>query len=141
MVRYLLDTNVVSEATKERAEPVVSRWLSRIAPDAAFISVVTVAELRAGAELMPMGARRRRFEQWIEREVHIRFQSNIVEVDLGVADAFGVFLAEDRKRGRTMSPLDLLIAATASARTLVVVTRNTRDFEHLDIDLVNPWKD
>lgn len=141
MVRYLLDTNVVSEATKERAEPVVSRWLSRIAPDDAFISVVTVAELKAGAELMPMGARRRRFEQWIEREVHIRFQSNIVEVDLGVADAFGVFLAEDRKRGRTMSPLDLLIAATASARTLVVVTRNTRDFEHLDIDLVNPWKD
>jgi len=141
MVRYLLDTNVVSEATKERAEPVVSRWLSRIAPDDAFISVVTVAELRAGAELMPMGARRRRFEQWIEREVHIRFQSNIVEVDLGVADAFGVFLAEDRKRGRTTSPLDLLIAATASARTLVVVTRNTRDFEHLDIDLVDPWKD
>jgi len=141
MVRYLLDTNVVSEATKERAEPVVSRWLSRIAPDDAFISVVTVAELRAGAELMPMGARRRRFEQWIEREVHIRFQSNIVEVDLGVADAFGVFLAEDRKKGRTTSPLDLLIAATASARTLVVVTRNTRDFEHLDIDLVNPWKD
>jgi len=141
MVRYLLDTNVVSEATKERAEPVVSRWLSRIAPDDAFISVVTVAELRAGAELMPMGARRRRFEQWIEREVHIRFQSNTVEVDLGVADAFGVFLAEDRKKGRTTSPLDLLIAATASARTLVVVTRNTRDFEHLDIDLVNPSKD
>ena len=141
MVRYLLDTNVVSEATKERAEPVVSRWLSRIAPDDAFISVVTVAELRAGAELMAMGARRTRFEHWIEREMLIRFRRHIVAVDLGVAEVFGVFLAEDRKRGRTTSPLDLLIAATASARTLVVVTRNTRDFEHLDIDLVDPWKD
>lgn len=141
MVRYLLDTNVVSEATKERAEPVVSRWLSRIAPDDAFISVVTVAELRAGAELMAMGARRTRFEHWIGHEMLTWFRRHIVAVDLGVAEVFGVFLAEDRKRGRTTSPLDLLIAATASARTLVVVTRNTRDFEHLDIDLVDPWKD
>lgn len=138
-MRYLLDTNVISEATKELAEPVVSRWLSHIAPGDAFISVVTVAELRAGAELMPAGARRRRFEHWIEHEILIRFRHQIVEVDLDVAEAFGVLLARDRMGGRSTSPLDLLIAATASARALAVATRNIRDFAHLDIELVNPW--
>ncbi len=138
-MRYLLDTNDISEATKELTEPAVSRWLSRIAPGDAFISVITVAELRSGAELMPVGARRRGFEHWIEREVLIRFRRQIVEVDLGVAEMFGAFLAQDRKGGRTTSPLDLLIAATASAKALAVATRNTRDFAHLDVDVVNPW--
>lgn len=88
---------------------------------------------------MPIGARRKRFELWIEGEILTRFRQQIVDVDLGVAEVFGALLARDRKAGRTTSPLDLLIAATASARGLVVATRNTRDFAHLEIDVVNPW--
>lgn len=139
MVKYLLDTNVVSEATKAHANPAISQWLAEVPAADTFISVITVAELRAGAELMPEGGRRRHFEQWIEHQILRRFRSNIVDVDIGVGEQFGLYPAEDRKRGRSTSPLDLLIAATASARHFTVATRNTKDFEHLDVPIINPW--
>ena len=139
MVGFLFDTNLVSEATKDKASPRVTAWLAAINSREAYLSVITASELRAGAELMPHGARRRRFEQWIAYDILQRFKPNILNVDLSVAESFGRYLAEDRLRGRTTSPVDLLIAATAKAHDLTLVTRNTRDFNHLGVKLLNPW--
>jgi len=140
-VRFLLDTNLVSEVTKEHAEPRVAAWLASVHPNQAYLSVMTVSELRAGAELMPPGARRRRFEEWIADDILNRFRPNILPIDLDVAEVFGRYIAEDRLKGRTTSPVDLLIAATAQAHGLTVVTRNTRDFDHLELSLLNPWSE
>ena len=72
---FLLDTNVVSEWTKSRPDAGVVAWLAELDEDRAFISVVTLAELRHGVERMPAGARRSRLDEWLATQLPLRFEA------------------------------------------------------------------
>ncbi len=85
-MRHLLDTNVVSEWTKPRPNPGVIEWLSQVAEDDVFLSVVTFAELRHGIERLPSGRRRRRLDEWLRGELALRFEARIVLIDGAIAE-------------------------------------------------------
>ena len=139
-MKLLLDTNVVSEWVRPSPDPGVAHFLAELDEDRAFLSVVTIAELRFGIERLKAGVRRSRLEQWVTVELAERFAGRVLGVDVGLAELWGVVLARGRTLGRPLSAMDALIAATASAHALTIVTRNVADFQQLGLSLHNPWK-
>jgi toxin FitB len=139
-VSYLLDTNVVSEWTKPRPNPGVIEWLSQVAEDDVFLSVVTFAELRHGIERLPAGRRRRQLDKWLRGELALRFEGRIVLIDGAIADAWGRLVARQEAGGRPIAAMDGLIAATAQVHALTLVTRNAADFQVSVKAVLNPWK-
>lgn len=140
-MKYLLDTIVVSEWTKPRPNLGLVEWLGGVAEDDVFLSVVTFAELRRGIERMPVGARRKRLDEWLRSELPLRFETRIVGVDGAIADEWGRVVARSESRGRPIHAMDALIAATAQVYGLTLITRNTADFESSVKSLLNPWRD
>ena len=138
-MKYLLDTNVVSEWVKPRPDARVARWLAEAAEDRVFLSVVTFAEIRKGVEEMAAGRRRETLNAWLQGDLPARFEGRILGVDLSVANAWGTLLANSRKIGINLSAIDALFAATAEAHKLTLITRNTKHFEKAGIALLNPW--
>ena len=139
-MKLLLDTNVVSEWVRPSPDPGVARFLAELDEDQAFLSVVTIAELRFGIARLKAGARRSRLQQWVSVELAKRFAGRVLGVDVALAELWGVLIARGRSLGRPLSAMDALIAATASAHALTIVTRNVGDFQPLGLSLHNPWK-
>jgi predicted nucleic acid-binding protein len=138
-VKFLLDTNVVSEGTKPRPNSGVMAWLAAADESHVFLSVITLAELRNGVERLPAGARRARLDAWLTQQLPTRFETRLLPVDAETADICGYITARARARGRTVEAMDALIAATAVQHDLTVVTRNVSDFEPLGARVINPW--
>ncbi len=138
-MKFLVDTNVVSEWVKPRPNEGVVAWMDEVDEDRVFISVVSLAELRHGVERMPSGARRRRLDEWLKEELPMRFEGRVLLIDRAVAEAWGRIVARCETAGRPISTMDGFIAATAEAHRLVLVTRNVSDFESSVKEIVNPW--
>jgi len=138
-VSFLLDTNVVSEWTKARPNPGVIEWLHQADEDRVFLSVITLAELRFAVDRLPAGARRQRLDAWLRDDLPLRFESRLVPIDVSIADTCGRITAEAEKARRTVAAMDALLAATAIARGLTLVTRNVGDFQGLVPALATPW--
>ena len=140
-MNYLLDTNVVSEWTKQKPDPGVVAWLAETDEDRIFISVITLAELRHGIERLPLGARRGRLDSWLSNDLPSRFEARILPIDEETANCWGKIMARGQAAGRPVSAMDAFIAAIAERHDLTLVTRNISDFEALNLQLINPWEE
>jgi hypothetical protein len=138
-VRLLLDTNVLSEVTKLAPDPRVLKWLDGLDEDRSFISVVSIAEIRRGVVLMDEGRKREALTDWLARDLPQRFEHRVLPVDEAVALAWGDLIGLAKRRGRGLSSMDGLIAATAISQNLTLATRNTRDFDGFAVELFDPW--
>ena len=138
-MRLLLDTNVLSEVTKPRPDEAVLEWLDGLDEDRAFISVVSIAEIRRGVALMDSGRKRDALEEWLAHDLPQRFDSSVIPVEGSVALAWGDLMALAKRSGRGLASMDGLIAATAIAHHLTLATRNTKDFEGFGIEIIDPW--
>jgi predicted nucleic acid-binding protein len=137
-VKFLLDTNTVSEWVKPRPNAGVIDWMGSIDDDLVFLSVVSLAEVRYGIERLAHGNRRRRLEEWLERELPLRFEGRILPVNQGIADAWGRIVALCASNGSPISAIDGFLAATAEVHGLTLVTRNVPHFTVLKT-VLNPW--
>jgi len=137
-VSFLLDTNAISEWQKPRPDPGLTAWMDSADEEQLFLSVVTLAELRYGVERMATGGRRRRYEQWLEHELPLRFEGRVLSVSQGIADSWGRIVALCTSTGTPISAIDGLLAATAQVHGLTLVTRNVRHFTGLRT-VLNPW--
>ncbi len=140
-MRFLLDTNVVSEWVKTRPDPGLVTWLGGLDEEQVFLSVVTLAELQYGIVRLPTGRRRERLHRWLQDELRERFDGRILPVDHLVALVWGEITAQCAAAGRRIEAMDALIAATARVHALELVTRNAKDFEATRISVRNPWSD
>ena len=136
---YLLDTNVVSEAAKQRPHPKVLAWLSEAPLGQAYLSALTLGELVQGVVRAPE-ARKPGLERWLEG-LKQRFAGRILPLDAEVMETWGLLTGEALREGRPLSPLDALLAATALRHGLVLVTRNVAHFRGLPLRLLNPWEE
>ena len=132
---YLVDANVLSEATKPRPEASVVEWLRRHERELA-VDPVILGELRFGILILPAGAKRRRLESWFDSGVS-RLRCLAWEAATGLR--WAQLLANLRQSGRAIPLKDSLIAATALTHGLTVATRNGSDFAHAGVTLVNPF--
>ncbi|MFA6968582.1 type II toxin-antitoxin system VapC family toxin [Bosea sp. (in: a-proteobacteria)] len=136
---YLLDTNVISELIKSGPKPEVSRFVDA-REDQLYVSVISFAEVRYGVACLDHGRRRQILDHWLTHDLPARFGNRILDVDLVVARAWGDLMALSQRRGANVQAMDGLLAATALAHGLTLVTRNTRDFAKLDLPMLNPWQ-
>lgn len=138
-MRYILDTNVISELNKSEPDRGVVEWINEVDEDAIFLSVITVAEIRNGIARLTDGNRRRLLAAWLEIELPIRFEHRIFTIDYEVAKEWGVVVAQRQSQGRPIGVMDGFIAATARVHGLALVTRNISDFSGSLDELINPW--
>jgi predicted nucleic acid-binding protein len=134
-VKFLLDTNTLSELSKPMPFPEVLEWLELHEPETA-ISVVSVGEMALGIERMPDSKRRRSLERAFGFLCE-DYAGKILDFTEGVAVEWARLVATAQKQGHILSGLDSQIEATAVHFNLKVVTRNEKDFFY---PVLNPWK-
>ena len=138
-MRVLLDTNVISEIRRPRADARVVQRVRDLQPQDTFMSVITIGELVYGMTRLPAGKKRRELEAWLIA-LEQSYASRILPVDSETARAWGEIAAAVGANARTLPPQDGLIAATALRHGLHLMTRNTKDFEGTGVLLINPWE-
>lgn len=136
MKKYLLDTNIISELAKPSPHQQVVDFV--IALDKAWLSIITVHELNYGLNLLPKGNRRTQLEDSIALFID-QYAAFIIPIEHKEAQAAALLRATARKAGKPCHLADSLIAGTAKAHGLIVVTRNEKDFKDFEIDVKNPW--
>lgn len=135
----VLDTNVLSEALKPVPSPIVLDWLAAQEPSLVFTTTVTQAEVLYGIEILPPGKRRMRLLAAVEKMFAEEFGGRILSFDENAARAFAGIVAARDAAGHPTSQFDAMIAAIARSYRAAVATRNTADFQHCGIDVINPW--
>jgi predicted nucleic acid-binding protein len=140
-MRYLLDTNILSQTAKTDLDQAYADWARLQRPDELAVSAMTFGEVRKGIELLPNGRRRAALEQWLARAIQREFRGRVLRVNTRVALEWGRLLAAGRKQGRPLDPIDGILLATAVVYNLVLVTRNERDFAGRGVPIINPWSD
>jgi predicted nucleic acid-binding protein len=136
----LLDTNVISEPYRARADSNVRAWLDDQVQGDLFLCAPVLAELYYGVELLPRGARRNRLAEWVRYVEEEEFVDRILPFDRSAAREFARVATVLRQRGRSVGPMDALIAAIALAHGAALATRNVKDFAGLGLDTVNPFQ-
>jgi toxin FitB len=134
-VTFLVDANVLSEATRPAPDPRVLAWLVRHEREIA-VDPVILGEIRFGILLLPVGKRRARLERWFDEGVE-RIHCLAWESATGLR--WAQLLAELRASGRSMPIKDSLIAATALLHGLPLATLNRRDFEKAGVEIIDPF--
>jgi toxin FitB len=135
---WLLDTVTLSETIKVNANPAVIKWIDAQDRTNLYTSAICIGEIRYGMERLPPGLKKDGLRLWIERRLEQSLQGRVIPVDVSIAKTW----AELRSiSSRTLPVLDSLIAATALARGLIVVTRNAKDFQAFGVEVFNPWPD
>lgn len=138
-MKYLLDTCLISELVKREANAAVVNWLDAQEEEKLFLSVLTLGELQKGIAKLPTGARKEELQAWVEQDLVERFAGRIITIDLETALLWGKLQGEAEAQGEKLPVMDSLIASTARAHGLVVVTRNVKDLERCQVRICNPW--
>ncbi|MDE2867645.1 MAG: type II toxin-antitoxin system VapC family toxin [Chloroflexota bacterium] len=136
MTGFLLDTNVISELTKDDPDSRVVRFLDDQGD--LWLSSVVVYEMEYGLATLPQGRRLARLRA-LHADILAAFDDRLLSLDLSGARWAAELQAQARHAGRTVDVGDALIAGTAKAHALAIATRNIRDFQGMDIHIVNPW--
>ena len=138
-MKYLLDTNVLSELARPRPHPRVRAWMETVPIEMRYISVLSLGELTRGIVLILDRDKDRAeiYSDWL-MAVKAQYRTRTLVVNLQVAEIWG---ATEGFTRRTLPMPDALIAATARQHGLVLVTRNRRDFKDFAITLFDPWTD
>ena len=139
MTSWLLDTNIVSELRRPRPHRKVVAFIESQPLDLLYISVVTLAEIRFGIELVSDAGRRTELNDWLTHRVRPMFEQRVLEVTEEIMLKWRLLVESGRKVGHTYSQPDLLIAATALHHGLTIVTRDTAEYEKARVSVVNPW--
>ncbi|NTV99465.1 MAG: type II toxin-antitoxin system VapC family toxin [Chlorobiaceae bacterium] len=136
---FLLDTCVISEMVRPVPDAGVVQWIEKHDEFDLYLSVITLGEIQKGISRLSSGKKKSRLTSWLREELEVRFSERIIPVTPEIGIRWGSMLGSAENNGQPLSVVDALIAATASVRGLILVTRNIRDFEGCSIDIQDPW--
>ena len=137
-MKYLLDTNIISEMQKQNCNPKVKAFTDEIPPEDMYLCAVSIGEICYGVEKLPQGKKKHDLAVWLYAKLPEWFKDRIVFFDTDTMEEWGRIRS---RAGRTMPVIDSLLASAAITRHMTLVTRNTKDFEGIEgIMLINPWE-
>lgn len=140
MTRYLLDTNIISNAIKPQPSKSLFSWMAVQRDDELFIASLTIAEIRRGILEKPAGRKREALDSWFAgpEGPQALFAGRILSFDDRAGLIWARLMAEGKVAGRPRSGFDMIVAAIANANSCVVVTDNEKDFAGLQF--INPLR-
>jgi toxin FitB len=127
-LRYLIDTNILSEMTKKQPDNIILKWFENTASTDMFISVISIGELVYGVAKLPDGTKKTELSAWLKVLIHESFNDRVVSMDRDVMEVWGEMSA---KLTRSLPKMDTLIAASAITYGMTVVTGNVSDFKDI----------
>ena len=136
----VLDTNVISELQGRRHSDLILSWLDRYDREVVFLTAIAVAEIHFGIALLPQGGRREALAEMFRR-IEDEFSGRVLSFSHVSAARYGALAAHRQKSGRPMETKDAMIAAICLSHGATLATRNVKDFEGLDLKLVNPFEE
>lgn len=139
MTGWLLDTNILSELRRPKPEPKVVSFVAGQPLESLHISIVTLAEIRFGIEVLPDITRRSELNDWLAHKVRPMFEQRVLPITEDVMLKWRLLVEEGRKAGHTFSQPDLIIAVTAQHYGMTIVSRDTDDYEKAHVAVFNPW--
>lgn len=141
MSGFLIDTNVLSEYNRGGAPDAgVKNWIETTPQLLQYVSVITLAEIEKGVGLLASGKRRTQLEEWLATNLEEWFSGRVLTVDRNVGSYWARLTIAGTRKGNPLPVIDSLIAATALAHDLTIVTRNIKDFASAGVRTINPWK-
>jgi predicted nucleic acid-binding protein len=135
----ILDTNVVSEPSQPRPSQTVLDWLDRQPEGSLFLAVAVIAELSAGAREFARRTGSSRYLRPLEILLS-EYEGRILDFRSDAAVLFGIVIAKRNAMGRPITQMDAMIAAICLVHGAALATRNVRDFDGLDLKLINPFE-
>jgi toxin FitB len=139
-MKYLLDTCVISELAKPKADKKVVDFVLRENEENFYISTLTLGELIKGIEKLPESAKKDELYTWVDNDLKERFANRIIDINFDIVKIWGKIQAVAEKKGKPMPAIDSLIASTGIAFNLIVVTRNISNMAQSGVELLNPWE-
>lgn len=136
----LLDTNVISEILRPLPDARVLDWLKSYPKAEFWTTSIVIAEMLTGIERMPAGRKQSGLRDEVNGLIEEDFNGQILFFDLTSARAYAQIFSKRQRCGRPISQLDAQIAAIALTHRATLATRNERDFEDCEIQIINPWK-
>ena len=138
MSGIILDTNVVSEPKRPSPDPKVRAWFESQDAERLYLTTTVIGELAVGIERLPAGRRRTDFRRWLDALITEDFFGRILTFDVEAALIYGKIVADALARGRPPTVGDAQIAAVARRERMAVASRDVRDFETLDVPIIDP---
>jgi toxin FitB len=139
ILMILVDTNVLSAMMRVAIEPAVERWFDAQPAESVWTTTITIFEIRFGLALLAPGRRRDRLYDAFDRAIDEVLSGRVLPFDRTAAETAAAIAARQRQIGRPVEIRDVQIAGIAAARKAILATRNTRHFENLGINLIDPW--
>jgi len=139
ILMMLVDTNVLSAMMRSAGEPAVERWFDAQPPESVWTTTITISEIRFGLALLAPGRRRDRLYDAFDHAIDEILGGRVLPFDRTAAETAAAIAARQRQIGRPVEIRDVQIAGITAARKVTLATRNTRHFENLEINLVDPW--
>jgi predicted nucleic acid-binding protein len=139
-LKYLLDTNVLSEPASAVPNARALAWIAAQDPLDLHVSVVTLAEIEEGVARLSASRRRAALETWRD-SLAVSLGDRLLPLDAAIASTWGRLRARLAAERRTIAPMDGFIAATAERHDLTLVTRNVKQFQARGGAIVDPWSE
>ena len=136
----ILDTNILSELMRPSPNMRVVNWLNAEEPLGVTITAITVAEILYGIERLPDGKRKQRFAQLAAEMFEEDFTDRVLPFDEVAAAYYAALVTDSERSGRVIHSADAQIAAICQQHKAQLATRNVKDFEHLGISIIDPWR-
>ena len=137
---WLLDTNVISELRKARADSGVVAFVEAQPGELLYVTEITFGEIRYGIEQLDAPSKRTDLNLWLDRTIRPLFAGRILPVTEDVIVRWKTMVVAGQKRGHTFGQPDLFIAAIAALEDLVVVSRDTLHFVEAGVPVFDPWR-
>ncbi len=138
-MRYLLDTNIISELVAKQPNQNVLDFISAIEEKDTYLSVITIGEIKSGIENIKSIEKKIKLIKWFEEDLLLRFQNRIVNIDKDIMIVWGKINQSLKSKGKTLPIMDSLIASSCIYNNFTLITRNEKDFQNLDINIINPF--
>jgi len=136
----ILDTNILSALMQTKADIPVINWLNSVAVESIWITSITLFETRFGLALLPEGKRRDTLTAQFEQVVETDLDGRVLLFDQEAANMAATLAANRKKTGNVVDMRDTFIAGIALSRKAIIATRNTKHFQDLEVEIINPWK-
>ncbi len=136
----LLDTNVLSAMMQVVPDEIITKWLDQQPRESIWITTITVMEIQAGLQAMPVSKKRNALANALAVLLSEKIQGRIAAFDISAAEEAAALMAKRKLKGRPVDSRDTMIAGIAQASRATLATRNTSHFSDLSVPVLNPWQ-